>query len=133
MDSQRTVLYLSVVFLSEASSVVYLTVSKALEKSKDKDTDIERYGTGRCLKPEITMSMSGRSAVVVERWKQKPGWELDSGRQWNSGSRRRSRTLPEEEKREMKRNLVPASAGLPALRKGMIIVEFQMAGMSACV
>ena len=71
-------LCLSEVFVSAVRSVVWLTVSNALEKSRD--TVTVRCGGKGWLKPCATFCVRGRRAVVVERWERKPCWVLEKGR-----------------------------------------------------
>ena len=72
-DSQRTVLCGSVVCVSEVMSLVWLTMSKALEKSIDM-VSVRCGGLG-WLKPEATVCVRGMSAVVVLCRVLKPCWE----------------------------------------------------------
>ena len=55
----------------------------------------------------------------------------DRGRELlSSGSRRRSRTLMEGQRRDMGRYPGPKSDGLPGFGTGIMMARFQMAGMS---
>ena len=67
---------------------VWLNVSKTLEKSKD--TVTVRHCSGRWLKPLTALCMSGRKAVVEERW----GTEALLGvGQWNAAEFREQNAL----------------------------------------
>ena len=100
-DSQRTVLCGSDVCVSEVMSLVWLTMSKALEKSIDM-VSVRCGGLGS-LKPEATVCVRGMSAVVVLCRVLKPCWVGDIGRVLSWGRSRRSRTLIAGDSREMGR------------------------------
>ena len=82
-------------------SVLWLTVSKALDRSID--TATVRRGGHRLLKPVTTWCVRGRRAVVVERVGRKPCCVGERGRELSSGSSKRSRTLTAGQRREMGR------------------------------
>ena len=81
--------------------VLWLTVSNALDRSID--TATVRRGGHRSLKPVTTWCVRGRRAVVVDRVGRKPCCVGERGREWSSGSRRRSRTLAAGQRSEIGR------------------------------
>ena len=103
-------LCLSVVCVSECMSLMWVTVSKALEKSID--TVTVRCGGLGWLKPEATVCVRGKSAVVVLWLARKPCCVGERGRVLSSGRRSRSKTLAEGHRREMGRYPNPELAGL---------------------
>ena len=111
-------------------SLVCGTVSNAFEKSIDTVTVL--CGGLGWLKPEATLCVRGRSAVVVSCRVLKPCCVGDSGRELSSGSRRRSSTLAEGHRREMGRYPSPEPEGFPGFRTGTMVADFQMGGMFAC-
>ena len=69
---------------------------------------------------------------MVECCVRKPCCVGDKGRELlSSGSRRRSRTLMDGERRDMGRYPDPKSVGLPGFGIGIMVARFQMEGMSA--
>ena len=76
--SHLTVLWLRVELLTVCRSLVWLTVSKPLEKSMASIT-VRCSGFG-WLKPVATLGTSGNRAEVVERSRLKPCWETTSRR-----------------------------------------------------
>ena len=125
MESHRTVLLRRGESERAVRSVLWLTVSKALDRSID--TATVRRGGHRLLKPVTTWYVRGRRAVVVGR---NPCYVGEKGRESSSGSSRRSRTLTTGQRREMGRQLGPSPADLPGFGRGMTIAVFQMEGMS---
>ena len=83
------------------------------------------------MKPQTIFCVRGRRAVVVEWFSRKPCWVGARGRDLISGSNSRSRTLAAGQRREIGLCPGPELAGFPGLRRGMMIANFQMAGISA--
>ena len=129
-DSQRTVLCRSVVCVRADMSLVCGTVSKAFEKSIDTVTVL--CGGLGWLKPRATLCARGRSAVFVSCCFRKPCCVGERGRELSSGSRSRSRTLTEGQRREMGRYPDPKSGVFPGFRIGTMMADFQIGGMLAC-
>ena len=82
-------------------SFVWLTMSKAFEKSIAMVS--VRCGGLDLLKPEATVYVRGRSAVVVLCRVLKPCCVGDTGRVFSWGRRRLSKTLTAGERRDMGR------------------------------
>ena len=111
-------------------SLVWLTMSKALEKSIDMVS--VRCGGKGWLKPLATACVRGRSAVVVEWFARKPCCVGETGRAIvSSGRRRRSSTLAAGQRREIGLYPDPELTGLPGFGIGTMIARFQMDGISA--